>query len=294
MGISGKEGAHAANAAGFTIAQFRFLEPLLLVHGRSGYIRAAKGISLVLYGNLYFTFTAAFFGPLNAFSGEPAFSPIEYILFAFIALSVFTMGFFDRDFYDMYHALEQPRNYDVGRLNRIMRPAFLDLQVLRCIVEAALTVVFVAVSGRYLSLSTDEIGASLYAILTFVMTSLFARVAASFTVPVIFACCFDIVVVFVSEVLAVKSWVGAGHAGFAVAHRRSSSSQSGPYRLLPRHQRLQGPVRETASMGKMTATRFLSSGDGSQPRPDLAEDEDEMQFEATRGTATLRAAKRIV
>ena len=33
VGISGKEGKHAANSSDFAIGQFRFLVPLLLEHG---------------------------------------------------------------------------------------------------------------------------------------------------------------------------------------------------------------------------------------------------------------------
>lgn len=46
VGISGREGRHAANSADFAIGQFRFLPILLLGHGRFNYIRCSK---LVLY-----------------------------------------------------------------------------------------------------------------------------------------------------------------------------------------------------------------------------------------------------
>ena len=42
VGISGKEGLQAANAADFSIAQFRFLRRLMLVHGRWDYRRMTK------------------------------------------------------------------------------------------------------------------------------------------------------------------------------------------------------------------------------------------------------------
>ncbi len=42
VGISGKEGRQAVNSSDFAIAQFRFLEPLLLVHGRWNYRRVSK------------------------------------------------------------------------------------------------------------------------------------------------------------------------------------------------------------------------------------------------------------
>jgi P-type E1-E2 ATPase len=41
VGISGKEGLQAANSADFSIAQFRFLVRLLMVHGRWSYLRQA-------------------------------------------------------------------------------------------------------------------------------------------------------------------------------------------------------------------------------------------------------------
>ena len=42
VGISGQEGVQAVNSSDYAIAQFRFLKPLLLVHGRSNYIRICK------------------------------------------------------------------------------------------------------------------------------------------------------------------------------------------------------------------------------------------------------------
>jgi magnesium-transporting ATPase (P-type) len=44
-GTSGQEGLQAVNASDFAIAQFRFLVPLLLVHGRWNYRRTAQVIS---------------------------------------------------------------------------------------------------------------------------------------------------------------------------------------------------------------------------------------------------------
>ncbi len=42
VGISGQEGVQAVNSSDYAIAQFKFLKPLLLVHGRYNYIRIAK------------------------------------------------------------------------------------------------------------------------------------------------------------------------------------------------------------------------------------------------------------
>lgn len=42
VGISGQEGMQAVLASDYSIAQFRFLERLLLVHGRWSYYRMCK------------------------------------------------------------------------------------------------------------------------------------------------------------------------------------------------------------------------------------------------------------
>ena len=42
VGISGQEGMQAVMNSDFAIAQFRFLEPLLLVHGRWSYLRITR------------------------------------------------------------------------------------------------------------------------------------------------------------------------------------------------------------------------------------------------------------
>ncbi len=47
VGISGQEGVQAVNASDYAIAQFRFLKPLLLVHGRNNYIRISKARALM-------------------------------------------------------------------------------------------------------------------------------------------------------------------------------------------------------------------------------------------------------
>jgi P-type E1-E2 ATPase len=47
VGISGQEGMQAVMAADFAIAQFSFLTPLLLVHGRWSYTRIARIVECV-------------------------------------------------------------------------------------------------------------------------------------------------------------------------------------------------------------------------------------------------------
>ena len=54
VGISGQEGMQAVNSSDYVIAQFRFLERLLLVHGRWNYIRISKLVLYMFYTNITF------------------------------------------------------------------------------------------------------------------------------------------------------------------------------------------------------------------------------------------------
>ena len=74
VGISGQEGMQAVMSSDFAIAQFRFLEPLLLVHGRWSYLRIARMVSYFFYKNLLFGLTIFFFNALCFFSGQIIFN----------------------------------------------------------------------------------------------------------------------------------------------------------------------------------------------------------------------------
>jgi P-type E1-E2 ATPase len=69
IGISGKEGLQAANAADFSIAQFRFLRLLLLVHGRWDYRRMTKVVLYSFYKNILITLSLFYYNALASFSG---------------------------------------------------------------------------------------------------------------------------------------------------------------------------------------------------------------------------------
>jgi hypothetical protein len=70
VGISGQEGMQAVMSSDFSIAQFRFLETLLLVHGRWSYARITRMVLFFFYKNLLFGLTIFYFNCLCFFSGQ--------------------------------------------------------------------------------------------------------------------------------------------------------------------------------------------------------------------------------
>lgn len=99
VGISGVEGMQASMSSDYSIAQFRFLERLLLVHGHWCYRRISMMICYFFYKNLAFGLTLFWYENRASFSGQPAYNDwymSSYNVF-FTSLPVIALGVFDQD-----------------------------------------------------------------------------------------------------------------------------------------------------------------------------------------------------
>uniref|UniRef100_A0AAY4DHN0 Phospholipid-transporting ATPase n=1 Tax=Denticeps clupeoides TaxID=299321 RepID=A0AAY4DHN0_9TELE len=98
VGISGKEGLQAANSSDYSIAQFKYLKNLLLVHGAWNYNRVAKCILYCFYKNIVLYIIEIWFAFVNGFSGQILFERwcIGLYNVIFTALPPLTLGIFER------------------------------------------------------------------------------------------------------------------------------------------------------------------------------------------------------
>lgn len=118
VGISGQEGMQAVLASDYSIAQFRFLERLLLVHGRWSYYRMCKFLRYFFYKNFAFTLCHFWFAFFCGFSAQTVFDPMfisVYNLF-YTSLPVLALGIFDQDVNDRF-SLCYPKLYTPGHSN---------------------------------------------------------------------------------------------------------------------------------------------------------------------------------
>merc|ERR1712088_38644 len=115
IGISGQEGMQAVLASDYSIAQFRFLERLLLVHGRWSYYRMCKFLRYFFYKNFAFTLCHFWYAFFCGFSAQPVFSEVFISCYNVIYTSqpVLALGIFDQDV-DATHSLKFPRLYAPG------------------------------------------------------------------------------------------------------------------------------------------------------------------------------------
>ncbi|XP_027360109.1 putative phospholipid-transporting ATPase 9 [Abrus precatorius] len=99
VGISGVEGMQAVMSSDIAIAQFRYLERLLLVHGHWCYRRISSMICYFFYKNITFGFTLFLYEVYASFSGQPAYNDWFLSLYNvfFSTLPVIALGVFDQD-----------------------------------------------------------------------------------------------------------------------------------------------------------------------------------------------------
>ncbi|XP_058193766.1 putative phospholipid-transporting ATPase 9 [Rhododendron vialii] len=99
VGISGVEGMQAVMSSDVAIAQFRFLERLLLVHGHWCYRRISTMICYFFYKNVTFGATVFLYEAHASFSGQPAYNDWFLSLYnvLFTSLPVVALGVFDQD-----------------------------------------------------------------------------------------------------------------------------------------------------------------------------------------------------
>ncbi|KAH9904925.1 hypothetical protein F4778DRAFT_789626 [Xylariomycetidae sp. FL2044] len=99
IGISGREGLQAARVADYSIAQFRFLQRLLLVHGRWMYHRTAKYFLATFWKELVFYIIQAQYQHWNGYTGTSIYEAWSLTAFnvLFTSLPVILMGMMEQD-----------------------------------------------------------------------------------------------------------------------------------------------------------------------------------------------------
>lgn len=117
VGIAGVEGRQAAMSSDYAIGQFRFLQRLVLVHGRWSYRRLAESISNFFYKNMVWVFGLLWFQIYCDFDITYLFEYSYIIMFNlfFTSVPVAVMGVLDQDVSDKV-SLAVPELYRTGIL----------------------------------------------------------------------------------------------------------------------------------------------------------------------------------
>lgn len=118
IGITGKEGLQAARTSDYSIAQFRFLTKLLLVHGRWNYIRTCKYTVGTFWKEMLFYLTQALYQRWAGYTGTSLYESWSLSMFntLFTSLPVIFIGVFEKDL-AASTLLAVPELYTKGQCN---------------------------------------------------------------------------------------------------------------------------------------------------------------------------------
>jgi phospholipid-translocating ATPase len=118
VGISGKEGLQAARVADFSISQFRFLQRLILVHGRWNYVRTAKFILWTYWKEMFFYMVQASYQHFDGYTGSSLYEnwSLTALNTLFTSLCVILPGMFEQDL-SAETLLAVPELYVYGQRN---------------------------------------------------------------------------------------------------------------------------------------------------------------------------------
>uniref|UniRef100_A0A182UCH3 P-type ATPase C-terminal domain-containing protein n=1 Tax=Anopheles melas TaxID=34690 RepID=A0A182UCH3_9DIPT len=116
VGICGQEGMQAVMASDFSIAKFKMLEKLLLVHGHWNYDRLARMIIYFFYKNAAFVFLLFWYQFYCGFSGAVMIDQVYLMIYnlLFTALPPLAIGVYDKKIIDDL-LLAYPQLYQHGR-----------------------------------------------------------------------------------------------------------------------------------------------------------------------------------
>ncbi|XP_074052254.1 phospholipid-transporting ATPase FetA-like [Macrotis lagotis] len=162
VGISGQEGMQAMLVSDFSFAQFRFLQRLLLVHGRWSYIRMCKFLYYFFYKNFAFTLVHFWYGFFTGFSAQTIYDEwfIAFYNLIYTSLPVLAMSLFDQDVNDLW-SLRFPELYEPGQHNLY----FNKKEFVKCIlygIYSSFVLFFISYGSTYNSLQMNGKSSSDY------------------------------------------------------------------------------------------------------------------------------------
>ncbi|KAK6121579.1 hypothetical protein DH2020_044674 [Rehmannia glutinosa] len=116
IGISGQEGRQAVMASDFAMGQFRFLVPLLLVHGHWNYQRMSYMILYNFYRNAVFVLVLFWYVLFTSFTLTTAITDWSSVLYSVIytSLPTIVVGVLDKDL-SRATLLKYPQLYGAGQ-----------------------------------------------------------------------------------------------------------------------------------------------------------------------------------
>ncbi|XP_030365357.1 phospholipid-transporting ATPase IK isoform X2 [Strigops habroptila] len=144
VGISGLEGAQAVQCSDYALAQFSYLQRLLLVHGRWAYLRICKFLRYFFYKTFAGLMAQVWFAFHSGFTAQPLYEGWFLALYNifYTAYPVLSMGLLEQDV-SAKKSLEFPELYVVGQQDELFNYRVFGITLLHG-VSTSLTSFYIA------------------------------------------------------------------------------------------------------------------------------------------------------
>ncbi|WOK93652.1 hypothetical protein Cni_G02352 [Canna indica] len=159
IGISGQEGRQAVMASDFAMGQFRFLVPLLLVHGHWNYQRMACMILYNFYRNAVFVFILFWYVLYTAYTLTTAITEWSSVLYSVVytALPTIIVGTLDKDL-SKKTLLKYPQLYKSGQNDEKYNMKLFIFTMMDCIWQSAAIFFIPYVAYRISTIDASSLG----------------------------------------------------------------------------------------------------------------------------------------
>ncbi|XP_060934887.1 phospholipid-transporting ATPase IC [Limanda limanda] len=149
VGLAGVEGGQAVQSADFALSQFRFLQRLLLVHGRWSYRRISLFLRYFLFKTCSFALVHIWFGFFNGFSAQTLYETwfIAMYTVLYTAFPILSLAFLEQDV-SAESSLKWPEVYKSGQRQELSSPLIISLSLLHA-VYSSLVLFFIPLGVFY-------------------------------------------------------------------------------------------------------------------------------------------------
>ncbi|XP_019752668.1 phospholipid-transporting ATPase IC isoform X1 [Hippocampus comes] len=123
VGLTGVEGGQAVQSADFSLSRFRFLQRLLLVHGRWSYQRISLFLRYFLFKTCSFALVHLWFGIFNGYSAQSLYETwfIAFYTTFYTSVQIFFVAIFEKDV-SAESSLRWPELYKCGQRQELSGP----------------------------------------------------------------------------------------------------------------------------------------------------------------------------
>ncbi|EGC40136.1 hypothetical protein DICPUDRAFT_93437 [Dictyostelium purpureum] len=136
IGISGREGLQASRAADYSIARFKYLQELILIHGRYSYLRTSFVAGYSFYKSMFICFIQILYQLFSGFAGSTFFNSFSLTSYNILFTGLPVIGFiFDKDLPEAI-IRRNPHLYNIGQDSKAFNARVIIQWMSRAIFQA--------------------------------------------------------------------------------------------------------------------------------------------------------------